>query len=187
MGAGGEGWVGEDGGESGVTMQRMFEFTLFADYFQFYLQDESSSGDLSDSWTQEAVDRLLAIAPGTIGVGTVRNMKVRVTVEIEDEEPAEDLALWDQVNECSIDVPSGRLVVAGCTDYFPDAPRIELQPGPYRARICYRNLDKLSLSADGLEGDDSYRIVLSRMSPEPFRTVKGRTNQKADKLSLIHI
>jgi len=59
-------------------MMRRFEYTLFADYFQFYLQDESAGGDLSNSWTQEAVDRLLAVAPGTLGVGTVRNMNVPV-------------------------------------------------------------------------------------------------------------
>jgi hypothetical protein len=57
-------------------MAQRFEFKLFADYFQFYLQDERAGGDLSESWTQEAVDRLLATAPGTIGVGTVRNMDV---------------------------------------------------------------------------------------------------------------
>ena len=34
-------------------------FNLFADYFQFYVQDESVEGDLSDSWTKEAVQRLL--------------------------------------------------------------------------------------------------------------------------------
>ena len=60
------------------SMMRRFEYTLFADYFQFYLQDESAGGDLSNSWTQEAVDRLLAVAPGTLGVGTVRNMNVPV-------------------------------------------------------------------------------------------------------------
>jgi hypothetical protein len=63
-------------------MAQRFEFKLFADYFQFYLQDERAGGDLSESWTQEAVDRLLATAPGTIGVGTVRNMDVPVVVEI---------------------------------------------------------------------------------------------------------
>jgi hypothetical protein len=51
-------------------MARRFEFKLFADYFQFYLQDESVKRDLSESWTEEAVSRLLGIAPGTIG--TVR-------------------------------------------------------------------------------------------------------------------
>ena len=46
-------------------------FDLFADYHQFYLQDEPVDGNLGDDWTQEATDRLLAITDGTIGVGTV--------------------------------------------------------------------------------------------------------------------
>lgn len=46
-----------------------YMFDLFADYFQFYLQDEGADGDLSESWTQEATDRRLALAQGTIGVG----------------------------------------------------------------------------------------------------------------------
>ncbi len=60
---------------------------LFADYFQFYIQDENAAGDLSLSWTQQAVAMLLALAPGTIGVGTVRNMTVPVTIKIFDSEP----------------------------------------------------------------------------------------------------
>jgi hypothetical protein len=47
-------------------MTRRFEYELFADYFQLYVQDESAVGDLSESWAQEAVDRLLAIAPGRL-------------------------------------------------------------------------------------------------------------------------
>ena len=53
---------------------------LSADYHQFYLQDEEASGDLSDSWSKEAVERLLAIAPGTVGVGTVREDDVPVEI-----------------------------------------------------------------------------------------------------------
>jgi len=60
----------------------MQRFNLFADYFQFYLQDEAASGDLSAAWTEEAVARLLAVAPGTVGIGTVRNMEVPVSLEI---------------------------------------------------------------------------------------------------------
>ena len=131
-------------------MTKRFEFTLLADYFQFYLQDEDVTGDLSDSWTEEAVNRLLAIAPGTIGVGTARNMIVPVEIEISDVEPNEETDAWDQVNECSLEVQSGRIVVAGCTDYFPDAARIDVAPGFYRARIYYGNLNLLS--NDGLEG-----------------------------------
>ncbi len=150
-----------------------FEFTLFADYFQFYLQDESSQGDLSESWTPEAVQRLVATAPGAIGVGTVRNMNVPVTVEIVQNPPLDESNDWDQINECSIDVPSGRLVVAGCTDYFPDAARIELIPGTYRARIYYANLSQLN--PDDLEGKDFYKIVLWPGTREPTRVIIQRS------------
>lgn len=155
-------------------MQR-FQYKLFADYFQFYLQDESAKGDLSESWDKEAVDRLLAVAPGTIGVGTVRNMNVPVVVEISDREPDDDLSFWDHVNECTIEVSSGRIAIAGCTDYFPDAARIELVPGPYRARIYYGSLS--SLSADGLDGNDHYRVVLWGAAPGPVQVLKKRGEQ----------
>jgi hypothetical protein len=154
-------------------MIQRLEFTLFADYFQIYLQDESAKGNLSESWTQEAADRLLALAPGTIGVGTVRNMNVPVVVEISDSPPDEDLSLWDQVNECTLEAFSGRIVIAGCTDYYPDAARIELPPGTYRARIYYGDLD--TLSSNGLEGDDHYRVFLWNAAPELPKVLKQRT------------
>ena len=68
---------------------KSFELTLFADYFQFYIQDEPASGDLSAAWTEQATDRLLAIAPGTVGIGTVRNMDVPVTVHLLERAPDE--------------------------------------------------------------------------------------------------
>lgn len=153
-------------------MNQRFEFKLFADYYQFYLQDETASGDLSESWTDEAVNRLLAISPGVIGVGTVRNMEVPVAVEIAENEPSEDFTNWDQVNECSLEVKSGRIVVAGCTDYFPDAARIEVQPGIYRARIYYGELN--SLSGNGLYGTDNYKVVLWKAPLAPVRVMKQR-------------
>ena len=131
---------------------------LFADYFQFYLQDESAEGDLSDGWTEEATERLLAVAPGTVGVGTVRNMVVPVCVDVLESEPPLDAAEWDHITECSIQIDSGQLVVAGCTDYFPEATRIPLAPGTYAVRISYGGL--ASLSADELDGDDHYRVQL---------------------------
>jgi len=154
---------------------QIFQFNLVADYFQFYLQDENVEGNLSDCWTKEAVNRLLASTVGTIGVGTVRNMSVPVTVAISDGEPVDDtLDEWDQVNECNLEVASGRIVIASCTDYFPDAARIEVPPGSYRARIYYGNLN--SLSEDGLEGEDHYRVVLWRSAPSPIRTLKQCRN-----------
>jgi hypothetical protein len=147
-------------------------FQLFADYFQFCLQDESAEGNLGGSWTDEAVARLLALAPGTIGVGTVRNMDVPVDLELRDSPPDDDLSMWDLVNECSIEVPSGRIVVAGCTDYFPDAAWIEVPPGAYRARVYYGGLS--AVSEDGLDGDDHYKIVLWPSPCEDIRTLRQR-------------
>jgi hypothetical protein len=154
---------------------RSLNFSLFADYFQFYLQDEAASGDLSQSWDEEATERLLAVAPGTIGVGTVRNNSVPVLLEIHDQEPNDDLRAWDHVVECSLDVSSGRVVIAGCTDYFPDAARIVVAPGHYRARVSYGALDTLSESEDGLNGDDRYRVQLWLAAPMAPRVVKQRS------------
>jgi hypothetical protein len=148
------------------------KFDLFADFFQFYLQDEAATGDLSNGWDAEAVERLLAVAPGTVGVGTVRNMDVPVLVELLDSEPQGDLELWDHVTECSLAVPSGRIVIAGCTDYLPDAARISVAPGSYRVRVSYGSLD--SLSEDGLDGDDHYRVQLWPAAAADLKVLKRR-------------
>ena len=136
----------------------MQHFSLFADYFQFYIQDEDVGGNLSDSWNEDAVSRLLAVAPGIVGVGTVRNMDVPVSVEVLDSEAGTDFDQWDHVVECTLEVSSTRLVIAGCTDYFPDAERISVAPGTYRLRACYADLN--TLSEDGLNGSDRYHVQL---------------------------
>jgi len=46
------------------------ERTLFTNYHQFYLQDDASRfGNLSNAWTPEANERLLAAADRVVGVG----------------------------------------------------------------------------------------------------------------------
>jgi hypothetical protein len=139
-------------------LKEKHEFDLFADYYQFYLQDEQADGDLSDSWTEQAIKDSLALTLGTIGIGTASNMDVPVTVEVHNSEPENDFDEWDRIIECSIDVPSGKIVIAGCTDYFPDAARISIEPGVYQARIFYGELD--SLSEDGCDGNDKYKVAL---------------------------
>ena len=149
---------------------------LFADYFQFYIQDEEVDGDLSDSWTDEAVEILLATTAGTIGVGTVRNMDVPVTLKTYETQPEfllDPENTIGQINECDIEISSGKLVLAGCTDYFPEAERIVLEKGNYRARIYYGNLDKIS--EDGLDGDDFYEIHLWKTDRiQELKVIKDR-------------
>jgi len=143
---------------------------LFTDYFQFYIQDEQVEGDLGEDWTEEAVDRLLATTTGIIGVGTMRNMDAPVSLMLFASEPV--LAARDdigQVNECDLEITSEKAVIAGCTDYFPDAQRITLPNGIYRARIYYSNLDKIS--EDGLDGEDYYEVHLWLTNEKQATTV----------------
>lgn len=141
-------------------LKEKYEFEVFADYRQFYIQDEEADIDAAYSvnWTKQSTEDLLLVSPKTITVGTVRDMDVPVTIEIHDGEPQDDFALWEHINECSIDIPSGKIIVAGCTEYVPDAPRISVKAGTYQARIFYGDLD--SLRDDGFDGDDNYKIVL---------------------------
>lgn len=149
---------------------------MFADYFQFYLQDDHSPGDLSESWTKQATEDLLAVVLGVIGVGTVRNMHVPVIVEIHNAEPEEDLRLWQHIAECSIEISSGSLVVADGIDYFPEAVRLKVSPGIYRARVYHGALD--SLSEDGLEGNDNYKVILWRGQVVEPKIIKRRSGDQ---------
>jgi len=110
---------------------------------------------------QKAVDMLLATNDGTIGIGTARNMDVPVSIKIFNAEPEllpNDLGTIDKINECDLKITSGKIVVAGCSEYFRDAKRLKLDNGIYRVRIYYGNLEKLS--EDGLDGEDFYEIHL---------------------------
>lgn len=141
-----------------MTDRAEMTLAVFADYFQFYLLDAATNEDFGALWTEEAVERLLAVAPHAVGIGTARNMAVPVAISVHEREPAADFAEWEQVHDCSFTVLSGRVAVLGATDYLPDAPSLSLRPGPYRVRISYAGLE--TLSEDGLEGDDFYRIQL---------------------------
>jgi len=72
-------------------------------------------------------------------------------------------------------------VGAGCTDYFPDAARIEFAPGSYRARI-YHGSPSL-LSEDALDGDDHYKVVLWTAAPRPLQVLKQRGDQAGELVS----
>jgi hypothetical protein len=145
-------------------------FTLFADYFQFYLQDEGARGIDGASWTEAAVVARLALERDAFAVSTARNMDVPVEVVICDAEPDLDLSGWDHVVAFSVDFPSGQVIVAGCTDYRPDAERMNVPPGRYAARVLYANLDRLS--PDGLDGEDFYRVELWPGAPSELRVLK---------------
>jgi len=87
-----------------------YQYHLFADYFQFYVEDENPKDTTEHIWDDKRTTEIgLALGKGIIAVGTERNFTVPVSLEIHDSKPADDFSMWDRVNECSIDVPSGTL------------------------------------------------------------------------------
>src|ERR1700722_14428404 len=109
---------------------RSYQLYLFADYFQIYLQDEQAAEewDVPDDWGYQLTSKMIGIAPGTVTIGTVRNMKVPVEIQLLTSRPSDDLAVGDHIPEASLAIPSGKLVILGCSDYLPDATRIPIQP-----------------------------------------------------------
>jgi hypothetical protein len=149
---------------------QIYSYTLFADYHQFYLQDEGAEMPPHHIWNEQTAKDMIAVAPGYVAVGAARNMNVPVEVEVRDTEPADELGEWDHVTECGIEIPSGKLVIAGCIDPFTDAARIPVRPGSYRMRVYYGDLE--ALSWDGLEGDDHYKVVLWPSDDMSMRVIK---------------
>jgi hypothetical protein len=148
-----------------------YTLRLCADYFQFYLQDdELTVGDMSDAWTHEATARMLAVVPRAVGIGTGRNFDVDVTLVVATVEPSFDPLEWDNVVEADLEIQTGRMVIAGCTDLFPDAFRVELQRGNYRVRASARNL--ASIQPNGIDGQDSYEVSIWPSEPLGIRIVK---------------
>jgi hypothetical protein len=134
-----------------MALLESHSLNLFADYHQFYIQDESVDADWSSAWTDEAVSQMVAVVPGVVAVGTSSNETVPVVLEIHDAEPVADSTGWDRVNECDLRVGSDRIVIAGCTDYLPDARRFAAPAGNYRVRVSYK-----------LSNGEKYRVQLWR-------------------------
>jgi hypothetical protein len=149
-----------------------YQFNVFADYFQIYLQDEQAAEEwnLPNDWGNQFVSQMIGVAPGTVAIGTVRNVDVPVEIQLLNSRPSDDLTVGDHITEASLDIPSGKLVVVGCSDYLPDATRIPVQSGNYRVRIYYSELE--SMSEDGFEGNDHYKVLLWPEESSDLKIIK---------------
>ncbi len=120
--------------------------------------------DYSDDDTR----RRIKTGPNVVVIQPARNMDVPVEMEILDAAPPDDLNEWDHVAEASLELPSGKLQVHECTTGPVDD--LDVEPGTYRVRAYFGRLGELS--ADGLDGNDHYRIVLWRAPFEAIRVLK---------------
>lgn len=151
-------------------LESRFSFQVFADYHQFYVLDGGENPPFPEAWTDhdvaaraKAVDHLVAICP-------VRNTEVPAVLELHDRQPHIDLSSYDHVVVCSLDLPTGDLQVLDGTG--GEVLRRLVPPGSYRVLALYQGLG--TLMPIGLEGHDSYRIVLFPWpSPEPLVVLKA--------------
>lgn len=152
----------------------MYSFEIFADYCQFYLMDDEKEPDYPSDITELDCSNMAKVAPYIVAVYTAQIRTVPVTIRINSTDPKVNLDEWDHVVECSINLPSGRLVVIGCTDYLPTALRLPIGTGVYQVRICYGNLNTLSTSE--LDGDDFYFIDLWLGKRQKLKVLKQWQN-----------
>ena len=151
-------------------MPTVHTFTVFADYFQFVIQDENSDDDFATIWTEEALAAQTAFGRSALCPGTLRNVEVPEEIVVAEGDPKVSVQEVDYAVEGSIEVPSGRLVVMGCTGYFPDTPRLEVQPGTYRALAVMSGIGSIKTEWD--PADDKYTVYLWLGPARPPKLLK---------------
>lgn len=151
-------------------MTNVQRYTIFADYFQFIVQDENSQDDFGALWNKDAANLMVAAGKTAIGLGTLRNVDVAVEVHVLDEQPGLSLADCDHVVEGAFSSPTGKIVVMGCTDYFPDAARIEIAPGTYCFLYVVSGVG--TIEAEWEPADDLYSIFIWPGDARELRALK---------------
>jgi len=102
------------------------------------------------------------VAPNIVVLHAEENGLIPVSVDVVSAAPEPDLAAADHVVEFSVEAPSGSLILAGCVEYVPTAPRIAVPPGAIRGRAEFRSSD------DG----ESCRVVLWPGANRPLKVLK---------------
>ncbi|MGC4122700.1 MAG: hypothetical protein QM765_50640 [Myxococcales bacterium] len=159
---------------------------VFADYHQFHLRDGEKFGDISDGWTAQATEDRVAVADHVVGIGTVSDGDVLVTVEVLDAQPELDLAKAEHATEASLRIESGALAVLGCTDEYAKARRIKVANGWWRIRTLLGGLGKARETARILmwkEARARAPKVLQRWSPPAAKPPKPAKSPKNTKLA----
>ncbi|MBC7796048.1 MAG: hypothetical protein H7Z37_04150 [Pyrinomonadaceae bacterium] len=141
--------------------------SIDADYHQFHLQDsKAANGSLGDAWTPEAQSCEVAVAPLIVGVGTRRNTSVWLDLEIHDEKPESRLSKnWKRIVECSLELPSGKLIVTSPTLPETESHRVVLTSYCYRLRIHFGRLSE--------RGTHRYKISMWQNAFLPIEIIKS--------------
>ena len=150
-------------------MTILFDGKLMADYHQIFLADAANDPSTPEEVTDRHIRDRLLLAPGVLVLMTARNMVVPLRVELHGAEPGRFIEAADHVVVGGL-ASSGRIGIAGLTDYWPDAARAAVPPGDLCAMVVSRGLG--SLSEDGLDGADRYEVHLWPGRSEGVRVLK---------------
>lgn len=151
-----------------MRAQRESELEIFADYHQFYVWDGGVNPQAPEDWTDEDVTKRAKMAEHVFVVCPVRNMTVPVRVTLLEREPKIELGRYDHVVQGSVALPTGQLQVHECTG--GEVLVWKVKPGGYRVLALFSGLG--TLSSNGLEGQDSYHVVLWPGSAAPLKVLK---------------
>lgn len=145
-----------------------FDFDVFADYHQFYIQDGQVLPDAPTNWSDEDVQRRTKVAENVVVVCPLRNATVPVQLKVQDVAPQMDVEHIDHAVQCSLHLPSGVLQVHECTG--GEVLRHEVSPGHYGVLVEFSGLT--SISDDGMDGEDTYRITVWPDEPRPLTVLR---------------
>ena len=115
----------------------------------------------------------MAVGDGLLAVGTCTYDFVKVRIQKHHSKPPVDLADWDHVTECGLEVHTRFILISGCLSrsgiYF------EVVPGEFRVRVCHANLAESEQEVPaGWTGEygDWYLVQFWPAKPSPPRVLK---------------
>lgn len=150
------------------------DYEVFADFYQFYIWDIGIDPGPPTDCDDEDVRRMVRVADQCVVISTARNCTVPVQFEVRPDEPPGDDVPWDHIVDCSIELPTGQLQIdTGTSGAVADW---RVPPGVYLLRAYFGKLDEVS--ANHLEGNDHYRVVMWRGDATPLKVIKQRPQAK---------
>ena len=143
-------------------------FGVDTTYHQFYLWDANFAQEEVIDWSPEDVVRRVKVLPNIVVIAPVGKSEILVEVQIHDSVPGYEMADWDHIVECSLEMRSGHLQVRECLG--EPVANFRVQPGSYRVRVLCRALS--NSGAKRLEDADCYTLVLWPAPESPLEVVK---------------
>jgi hypothetical protein len=134
-------------------MKVLFNGKVYADYYTFYLQDQSSTEDYEALATDYNFEKMLGVGNQMLSISTKRYNDVPVSIKLYQKAPKLNPTAAQHINNCTLLITTKALlgtVISGMVE-------IELEPGHYQIRILYKNLSSVQ---DDWTGKDKYEIQI---------------------------